>query len=191
MPTLVERWMEIDRASATTRIDVEAIQATAAPREAIARFAALDPSSRDLLHAAGMLGRLLAAANASPTLAAVTMDGLARAIEGRHDFIPSARAALLEAYVAEREERAHDRGLERWSYPGCAVHLDAETCAIAAGVPDDDDDRLVAWADSVARALARVKVRKAVVSGSDRARSALEDALGLVGIRAERAFVVR
>jgi len=182
--------MEIDRASATTRLDVDAIDATAAAREALVRIAEIDPRARDLLHAAAMLGRLLAALGASPTLAAATIDGLAEA-RGSSDWIAPVRAALLEAYVAEREERADERGFERWNYPNCCVHLAEGACTIAAGIPDDDADLLTSWADGVARALARANVRRAVISGSDRARRVLIDALALVGIRAEREFVVR
>jgi hypothetical protein len=179
--------MEIDRAQATTRFDLEAIAQTASPREALVH---LDPSARDFLHAAAMLGRLLASLGASPTLAAVTMDGWGRATESR-ESTAAARAALLEAYVSEREAQTREIDTARWKYPNCAVRIDAETCAVAAGIPDDDDDHVLAWADSVARELARAKVRRAIVSGNERARQALEDALAVMGIRAEREFVVR
>jgi len=185
---LTQRWMELDRASATSRIDRDAIEATTAAREALVALLLIDPKARDVLHASAMLGRLLASLGASAALAAATSDALGSLLETP---IAPVRASLIEAYVAEREERAFGRGLERWAYPGCCVHLAEGECAIAAGLPDDDDDSLTNWADSVARSLARAKVRRAKISGSERARRALEDALALVGIRAEREFVVR
>lgn len=183
----IDRWMDLDRESAATKLDRDAIDATASLRESIVRLASLDPEARDLLHACAMLGRLLAASHASPALAAATIDDLARTL-GR--AMPTARAAVFEAYVAEREERALRASAERWSYPSCAVHLDARSCAVAC-LPDDDVDALAHWADGVARALARLAVRDVIASGPERARKALEDACALVGIRVQREIVVR
>lgn len=186
--------MEIDRENATGRPDRDAIDATAAARQALVdriRGGLLD---NDLLHAAAMLGRLLAALGASPSLAAATIDGVVRALEtpgpskwaGSGKWEGPARSALCEAYVAAREELAKIEATKSWSFPACCVPLSDGTVAVAAGIPSDDSDDIVTWADGVARALARMKVRRVIIGGKKSAALALEDALSLVGIDADR-----
>jgi hypothetical protein len=179
--------MDLDRESATGRPDLDAIAATAAAREALLERIEGGQEDVDLLHAAAMLGRLLATHGCSPSLAAATMDGAVRALESTKGKWPAlARAALTEAYVATRDESAQQGATKSWSFPACCVPLPDGSVAVAAGIPSEDSDDIVAWADGVARALARMKVRRAIVSGKGAAVSALEDALSLVGIHAER-----
>lgn len=183
----VKRWMELDREHATGRPDRDAIDATTGAREALVERVLSGQEDTDLLHAAAMLGRLLAAHGCSPSLAAATTDGAVRALEGSKGRWPSlVRSALTEAYVAARDEHAQLGIAKSWSFPACCVPLSDGAVAIAAGIPSDDSDEIVAWADGVARALARMKVRRAVVSGKGAALAALEDALSLVGIDTER-----
>ncbi|HEY6461598.1 MAG TPA: hypothetical protein VIY73_15630, partial [Polyangiaceae bacterium] len=59
--------------------------------------------------------------------------------------------------------------------------------AIAAGHPSDDDEVVSAWAARVAKAAAMAGIRRAVVSGGERASAALVDALTLVGIEVNAA----
>jgi hypothetical protein len=179
--------MEIDRESATSRQDRDAIEATATAREALAARIQGGQEDNDLLHAAAMLGRLLATLGASPSLAVATIDGAVRACERpQGKWTAMARSALCEAFVAVREERAQLEASKSWSFPACCVPLADGTIAVAAGIPSEDSDEIVAWADGVARALARMKVRRVVVSGKGSALSALEDALSLVGIHTDR-----
>jgi hypothetical protein len=177
--------MEIDRENATGRPDRDAIDATAAAREALVER--VESADNDLLHAAAMLGRLLATLGASPSLAVSTVDGAVRALERPNaKWAAMARSALCEAYVTAREEHAQIEATKSWSFPACCVPLADGTVAVAAGIPSDDSDEIVAWADGVARALARMKVRKVMVSGKGNALAALEDALALVGIHTDR-----
>jgi hypothetical protein len=184
---VVKRWTELDRESATGRPDRDAIDATAAAREALIERVMSGQEDVDLLHAAAMLGRLLAAHGCSPSLAAATIDGAVRALEiAKGRWAALARSALTEAYVAARDEQSQLGIAKSWSFPACCVPLAAGEVAVAAGIPSDDSDEIVAWADGVARALARMKVRRAIVSGKGAALAALEDALSLVGIATER-----
>src|SRR5207237_1558178 len=95
----VKRWMEIDRENATGRPDRDAIESTAAAREALVARIESGQEDNDLLHAAAMLGRLLAALGASPSLAASTIDGAVRALERPPaKWAAMARSALCESY---------------------------------------------------------------------------------------------
>jgi hypothetical protein len=101
-------------------------------------------------------------------------------------WIVSARAALAEGYGAARVDSARAEALGTWDYPRCAVKIDDETTAFAAGAPEDDEDALGDWAARVAVAAQRDKVRRAIVGGAPRARAALEDALAFAGIEVAR-----
>ena len=72
--------------------------------------------------------------------------------------------------------------MQSWEYPSCAVPLGEAALAIAAGHPSDDEEVVGAWAARVAKAAAMSGIRRAVVAGGERARAALLDAFGLVGI---------
>src|SRR5262249_22766150 len=71
---------------------------------------------------------------------------------------------------------------DAWEYPRCAVPIDRQTVAIAAGYPDDDGEALAAWSARIALALSRAHVRAAIVSGGEAARTELAAALSLVGV---------
>jgi hypothetical protein len=92
----------------------------------------LESADHDSLHAWAVLGRVLADAGASPTLAAHTVDTL-RAVALRRGadakWCAGARAALIEAYVAAQRERAELRMAESWRFPRCVVRLDERTAA--------------------------------------------------------------
>jgi hypothetical protein len=150
----------------------------------------LDSADHDSLHAWAVLGRVLADAGASPTLAAHTVDALRDLAVGRgtgSQWCAGARAALIEAYVAAQRERAELRMAESWRFPRCVVRLDERTAAVAAFFPDDDADATVRWADEVAAGLARMGVRCVHAEGSTHARAALADALTSFGIDLTRA----
>jgi hypothetical protein len=180
----VEAWAEHDAARAIHPADRAAIAATEAARALVVLLAEAGGDPRDLYTACATLGRLLAEAGASPTLASATMDG-ARAAALRGEPLrdeAALRASVLEGFTAGivAAQRAAARGA--WDWPACAIALDAETCAIAAGHPDEPDDARVAWAETVASRASKAGVRRAIVGGDGRARAEVEAALRLVGI---------
>ena len=78
-----------------------------------------------------MLGRLLADAGASPSLAVSTIDGLARALADTKTAyedtrITPARASVAEGYVSAVRDVERDNTNKRWAYPACVVTLDDE-----------------------------------------------------------------
>ncbi len=132
--------------------------------------------SHDAQNLASALGRVLAQAGATPSLAATILDPIVRGREGG-----VLRAALLEAFAGAREEqRATDEAL-RWELPGCAVSLGNGRFAVCANPPHSDDAAL-AWADRTAAGLVKRRASEVVISGEGRARKCLEEALELVGI---------
>jgi hypothetical protein len=184
---LVAAWCARDHARALVPADHEAIDATVAARTFIADQIQVEQHNGgsprghvDLFHGCLVLGRLLAARGASPTLASATLDGAIEAAGARGEWIASARAALAEGFVAARLEKARAEALAAWDYPRCAVRVDEEIIALAAGMPDDDQDALGDWAARVAVAAQRDGVRRAMVDGP--ARAALADALAFAGI---------
>jgi len=196
---MVARWCELDRARAFVRTDHEVVDSTTAVRSVIAERLLQDRGrvDRDLLHAFGILGRLVGERGGSPTLAAAIVDGAIEALEAleslesrgatpetsrKAPWVLPARAALAEAFARAQHDVARAQATSRWEYPGCAVGVADGTVAIAAGYPDDDDDALSAWASRVAHAAAMAGVRRAIVSGSGAAEAALADALEMAGI---------
>jgi hypothetical protein len=194
---MVARWCELDRARAFVRSDHEVVDSTTSVRHVIAERLQQDRDrvDRDLLHAFGILGRLVGERGGSPTLAAAIVDGAIEALEALEaletgesavardaPWVLPARAALAEAFARARYDAARSEGTSRWEYPGCAVGVAEGTVAIAAGYPDDDEDALSAWASRVAHAAAMAGVRRAIVSGSRAAEAALADALEIAGI---------
>jgi hypothetical protein len=139
----------------------------------------LQTDDRDTLHAWATLGRVLAGAGASPSLASSAVDALADdptdGVDEKHR--QSARATLFEAYTLAQRELAEARLAEAWRFPRCVVRLDARTAAVAAWFPDDDADATARWADEVAAGLAKMGMRTVYAEGSPRARAALADAL--------------
>lgn len=187
----VASWREHDRGCAIHPKDRDAIDATEAARSLVLQRMLQGPS-RDLYSACARLGRLLFDAGASPSLAVSTIDGAARALDdtGRgwdRSSIRSARSALGEGFAAAADDDARDRAKRAWAYPACAVKIDDETATVAIGFDDDDADETATWAARVARGLSKDGVRRVILgrSGSTRARTELEDALGLVGIALE------
>lgn len=184
----VASWREHDRACAIHPKDREAIDATEAARSLVLQRMLQGPS-RDLYSACARLGRLLFDAGASPSLAVSTIDGAARALDetGRgwdRSSVRSARSALGEGFAAAADDDARARAKRAWAYPACAVKIDDETATVTLGFDDDDADETARWAARVARGLSKDGVRRVILgrSGSARAKTELEDALGLVGI---------
>jgi hypothetical protein len=182
---LVEAWCARDRTHAFVETDLEVIESTAAARA----FAA------DRLHAFGILGRMVAERGGSPTLAATMVDGARQALDSLDApsnfprvssvdaaWVMPARAALVESFVAARQQSIRTEATMRWEYPRCAVGLHEASVAIAAGYPEDDAEALTAWASRVAHGAALAGVRRAVVSGSRAAQAALAEALEIAGI---------
>jgi hypothetical protein len=181
---LVAEWCARDQARAFLSIDHDVIDSTMSVRAAIAEhvLAGGEPS-RDLFHACGMLGRLIASRGGSPSHAASTIDALCEVLGTREAiWVIPARAALAEGFAAARRESARAEALARWEYPSCAVWLHEGIIAVAAGYPHDDEDALAAWAARVASAAALSGARRAVLGGSPAARAALTEALALAGI---------
>ena len=193
---IVDAWCAMDHTYAFLTADHALIEATRGVRTLIAECLLREPvaAGRDLLHAFAALGRMMADKDASPTLAASSVDGLVHALaECRglfassrdvplRDFILPARAAMMETYVHTRRLALHDEAMRAWDYPACVVPLEEGYVAIAAGHPDEDAEALQGWASRVAQGAARDGVRRAIVSGGDRPVAAILEALQLSGI---------
>jgi len=184
------RWTRGLDAAAISEVDRRAVATTENARASV-----LEYSGADALHAWGVLGRMFADADASPTLVARTVHALAaarsgeplpgaaseaRAFGAQEDAL--AEAALLEAFVAAQREAIELRMADRWRFPRCVVRIDDTTAAVAASFPNDDADALGRWADEVASGLAKLGVRRVHVDGDRAAQAALADALSVAGI---------
>lgn len=184
----LEAWRAHDEARALDDADRAAIRDTEAPRSLVAELLATGGFSRDLYSACAALGRLLAEAGASPTLAATTLDGAVRSLGRGAAFdeaeLAPARASVAEGYVASVREKERAAARIAWEYPNCAVRVDDETVAIAARYPTADIDRLAVadWAARVALGASRDKARYAVVAGPPELVAEVTEALTLVGI---------
>ncbi len=179
MNETLARWSRELSAAAISELDRRAIAATENARASV-----LEYSGADALHAWAVLGRLMADADASPTLVARTVDCLAAAAPDTRSAAPGslAQAALLEAFVAGQREAIELRMADRWRFPRCVVRIDDATAAVAASFPSEDADELGRWADEVASGLAKLGVRRVHVDGDRAALSALADALSVAGI---------
>jgi hypothetical protein len=188
--TLAAGWCARDHARAFLKTDHEVIDSTTTVRALIVehllgrRGDADTRAERDLFHAFGVLGRLVASRGGSPSLAAITVDGGREVVEDAHDaaWILPARAALAEAYASTRRDLARAEATARWEFPNCAVPLHEGILAIAAGYPDEDEDALAAWAARVANAAVLAGTRRVVISGHAPARAALAETLNVAGI---------
>ncbi len=178
---LAAGWAARDHARALVPEDHAAIDATSAARVLVVTRL-LGDGHADLFHACLVLGRLLAEHGGTPTLAAATMDGAIEETGVRGEWLVSARAALAEGYAAARIDKARADAMRAWDFPRCAVPVDKDTMAFVAGPPDDDDDALGEWAARVAVKAVRAKVRRARVSGPEKPRNALVEALDLLGV---------
>ena len=180
MNDTLNRWTRALSEAAISEVDRRAIAATENARSSV-----LEHSGPDALHAWGILGRLLAEADASPTLATRMVDGLLDATSGGEPDgadASLARATLLEAFVVARREAIEQRLADRWRFPRCVVRIDDTTAAVAASYPSDDPDELARWADEVASGLAKLGVRRVHVDGDSLGQVALADALSVTGI---------
>ncbi len=180
-------WCEHDAAHALHAHDRAALRATDAPRALVLEHLVRPGPARDLYNACARLGRLLADAGASPSLAVSTLDGAVRALEdaaidwdlGR---LAPARASLAEGYLAAVVEGERLAARRAWEYPACAVQVGKDVVAIVAGFPADDGEALADWAARVALALSREGRRSAILAGEGPAVAELTAALSLVGI---------
>ncbi len=183
--TALAAWAERDAHAAITEEDTRAIASTEGARALVVERL-LDAAGRDALSACSVLGRLMAQAGASPSLAARTLDGLAATSPCDDAWLGTARASLAEGYAAASREAAAAKRADTWRYPRCVVRLDSDTVAVGAGFPDDDPDTLAEWANEVARGLVKAGVRRAIIDGDLAPRAALEEALELAGISVAR-----
>ena len=182
---VLRAWSARDHARALVPADHAAADATEAARSLLVEGALAGRASlpeKDLLHACGVLGRLLAESGATPTLAGGTVDSLQGELPDADVNWSIVRAAVAEGYAAARDEAAQATACAAWDYPRSVVRLDATTVAVAAGYPNDDGEAAAAWAARVAGALHKTGVRRAVVEGRDPAKRELAAALELVGI---------
>lgn len=186
-PAQLARWADADRQRAVLPADRAMTGELSALRTLVLDLAGNPAAEEELYDACAMLGRQLAQRGASPTLASATMDGAAAALlTPGAAWLAPARAAVVEGFARTLREMAHHEALQAWEFPSCAVALGEAGVAIAAGYPSEDDEELAAWAARVAKAAALAGVRRAVVSGSERACDAALDAFGVVGIEAQR-----
>jgi len=194
MPSL-DAWTERLASAAISEVDRRAVAASETARALVleqleahsGESAERAFEDHDALHGWAVLGRVLADAGASPSLAAQVVDALIEATPGGSGdrlqaWGATARSALLEAFVLAQRELAELRAAEAWRFPKCVVRLDETTAAVAASFPDDDADALARWADEVAAGLAKMGVRRVHADGSARARAALASALSVAGI---------
>jgi len=180
-------WREHDAAHALHGYDRAALRATDAPRALVLEHLVRPGPARDLYNACARLGRLLADAGASPSLAVSTLDGAVRALEdaaitwdvGR---LAPARASVAEGYFATVVEGERLAARHAWDYPACAVRVGKDVVAIIAGFPAEDGEALADWAARVALAVSREGHRSAIVAGEGPAVAELSQALSLVGI---------
>lgn len=180
-------WREHDAAHALHGPDREAIRACDAPRALVLELLARPGPVRDLYNACARLGRVLADAGASPSLAVATIDGAVRALSEVGIAVDAARlsparASVTEGYFAVILENERAAARRTWEYPACAVRVAKDTVAIVAGYPADDGEALADWSARVAIAVSRDGYRQAIVGGPATARAELGQALSLVGV---------
>jgi hypothetical protein len=182
---IVDDWSERDRRCAVLPADREIIDASGSLRALIVDLVVSASPEDELYDACAVLGRMIAHRGGSPTLASATMESAGLALEATGAaWLAPARATVAEGFTATIVEGARREAVQAWEFPSCAVPLGQAAVAIAAGYPADDDEELAAWAARVAKAAALSGVRRAVVSGSQRACDAVLDACGVVGIEA-------
>jgi hypothetical protein len=180
-------WREHDAAQALHGPDRDAIGASDVPRALVLELLARPGPVRDLYNACARLGRLLADAGASPSLAVATIDGAMRALSDLGFAVDAARltparASVAEGYFAVTSESERAAGRRTWEYPACAVRVAKDTVAIMAGYPADDGEALADWSARVAIAVSRDGYRQAIIGGPPTARAELGQALSLVGV---------
>ncbi len=180
-------WREHDAAHALHGHDRAALRATDAPRALVLEHLVRPGPARDLYNACARLGRLLADAGASPSLAVSTLDGAARALkEAGVDWdlarLAPARASVAEGYFATIVEGEKLAARRAWEYPACAVKVGKDVVAIVAGFPAEDGEALADWAARVALAVSREGHRSAILAGEGPAVAELTQALSLLGI---------
>ncbi|HEY8042311.1 MAG TPA: hypothetical protein VIF15_21055 [Polyangiaceae bacterium] len=189
---IVADWSAKDRARAVLPADREIVDASASIRALIVDLILSGGPEDELYDACAVLGRLIAQRRGSPTLASATLDHVSDALDARQaPWLEACRAAAAEGFAATVIEDARGEAMRTWDYPSCTVPLGQAGLAIAAGHPSDDDEILAAWAGRVAKAAALAGVRRAVLSGGERACAALVDALTLVGIEVQTAPKLR
>jgi hypothetical protein len=180
-------WREHDAAHALHAHDRDAVRATDALRALVLEHLARPGPARDLYNACARLGRLLADAGASPSLAVATLDGAARALSAAGIAcdparLAPARASIAEGYFAVIVEGERASARRAWDYPACSVKVAKDVVAIVAGYPADDGEALADWAARVAVAVSREGYRSAILAGSDAAKAELTQALSMVGV---------
>lgn len=180
-------WREHDAAHALHDPDRDAIRGTEAARSLVLELLARPGPGRDLYNACARLGRLLADAGASPSLAVATLDGAARALAevglaSDGERLAPARASVAEGYFAVTIEGERVAARLAWEYPACAVRVAKDTVAIAAGFPADDREALADWSARVALSVSREGFKRAVLAGPATTREELGQALSLVGV---------
>lgn len=180
-------WHEHDLLRAVHELDRRAVPATEAPRALVLDLLARPGNARDLYNACARLGRELADAGASPSLAATTLDGAALALDEvgtafEHERLAPARASTAEGYVGARMDAERTAARRTWEYPACAVKVGPGTVAIVAGYPTDDAEALGDWSARVALCVSRDAYKRAILSGPEAATSELGQALATLGV---------
>src|ERR1700678_3388949 len=122
---LVKVWCDLDRSRAAWPSDHEVIGASASIRALVverARARAVDPTEDELFDACAVLGRRIAEACGSATLAACTADHAGEALGvPAAEWVRPAAAAVVEGYVAGTLDAAHRAALDPWEFPRCVV----------------------------------------------------------------------
>jgi hypothetical protein len=182
-------WCEHDRTRAVLSADRPCIDGSMAVRSLIVELVLSGGADDELYDACAVLGRLIGQRGGSPTLVATTIEHVCLALGTRDAaWILPARAAVAEGFAMALVENAARKAQEAWEFPDCSVRLGEGALAIAAGNPSDDDEVLAAWAARVANAAALEGIRRAIVSGRERPRTAVIEALGFVGIEARDVY---
>ncbi len=176
---LLREWDERDRAASWVPSDERVWRDVGALRLLCVELLLAAPhSGSDLYHACIRLGGTLSDRGATPTLAAVALDGAREAFAAKGRVVPdltwrAARAALVEGYVRHSREEVERQSFESWEPPRCLVVIGPDQAAVVACHPSTDADLLTAWAGRVAGALLVRGVRRAIVGGSSEATAAV------------------
>jgi hypothetical protein len=180
-------WCRSDLARAVLPADRDAVEGSASVRALIVDLVLTGSTGDELYDACATLGRVLGQRGSSPTLASATLDHAAQVLGARDaPWVVAARAALAEGFASALVDTTRREAMVAWEFPSCVVPLGEAALAIAAGHPSDDDETVAAWAARVARQASLRGVRRAVIAGSERACTALVDALAMVGIEVQR-----
>ncbi len=179
---IAEDWLLDDQRQARDPREADAMGASRAARACIVELWLESAGGSSDGHGAfAQLGRILADEQVSCASALGCVESFARILPcADHASLAAARCALADAFVEARLE--HERSAARARSEHAWSELADGVAAVIAAPPDDDAEWLQDWADRIAVALLRRKIRHAFVNAPQSAQTHLHAALSLVGI---------